>query len=160
MSGMTQRELENYLIEQQASLYRLAYSCLHDREDALDAVQSAVCKALEKRPGLRDASAVRAWTTRILWNCCTDLLRQRQRTVPLEAAETTGCEDPPPEDDSLGQRVEALAPELRTVIRLRFYQELTLQEIAEVTGCPLSTVKTRLYTALKRLRVSMEGAIL
>ena len=80
--------------------------------------------------------------------------------MPLEAAETVGCEDPPPEDDSLGQRVEALPPELRTVIRLRFYQELTLREIAEVTGCPLSTVKTRLYTALKRLRVSIEGAIL
>ena len=56
--------------------------------------------------------------------------------------------------------MEALAPELRTVIHLRFYQELTLREIAEVTGCPLSTVKTRLYTALKRLLVSMEGAIL
>ena len=65
-------------------------------------------------------------------------------------------EDPLP-DDTLARRVEALPPEFRAVIRLRFYEELPLKEIGDVLNCPLSTVKTRLYTGLKKLRVSLEG---
>ena len=53
--------------------------------------------------------------------------------------------------------MDALPPEVSTVIRLRFYEELSLKEISAVTGAPLSTVKTRLYTGLKKLRVSLEG---
>ena len=50
-----------------------------------------------------------------------------------------------------------LSLELQTVIKLRFYEELSLREISEATGWNLNTVKTRLYTALKKLRVSLEG---
>ena len=56
------------------------------------------------------------------------------------------------------QAVEALPPEMGAVIRLRFYEELTLKEIGEVTGQNINTVKSRLYAGLKRLRVAMEGA--
>lgn len=54
--------------------------------------------------------------------------------------------------------MEALPPEIATIVRLRFYEELSLKEISEVTGWNLSTVKTRLYTGLRKLRISMEGA--
>ena len=47
---------------------------------------------------------------------------------------------------------------MSTIIKLRFYEELSLKEISDITGCNLNTVKTRLYTGLKKLRVSMEGA--
>ena len=57
----------------------------------------------------------------------------------------------------LAERVNALPPEIQTIIKLRFYEELSLKEISAVTGWNLSTVKTRLYTGLKKLRVSMEG---
>ena len=53
--------------------------------------------------------------------------------------------------------MEELSLELQTVIKLRFYEELSLREISEATGWNLNTVKTRLYTALKKLRVSLEG---
>ena len=62
-----------------------------------------------------------------------------------------------PADELLQRRVEELPLELQTVIRLRFYEELSLREISEATGWNLNTVKTRLYTALKKLRVSLEG---
>ena len=66
-------------------------------------------------------------------------------------------EDPLPADELLQRRVEELSLELQTVIKLRFYEELSLREISEATGWNLNTVKTRLYTALKKLRVSLEG---
>ena len=183
--------LTDYFTREQARFYRLAYSYLKNREEALDAVhitvnknaipfdpekpfvtsgirvgtpaldavQTAVCRAWERQDSLRDPSALHTWFCRILVNACTDLLRQRGRVtyVPLEDLEEGGYEDPLPADDSLAARVDALPPEVATVIRLRFYEELSLKEISAVTGAPLSTVKTRLYTGLKKLRVSLEG---
>ena len=159
MAHISESELTAYLVEDQARFYRLAYSYLHNREEALDAVQTAVCKALEKQDGLRDAGVIRTWFTRILVNACMDQLRQRKRVtlVPPEALDAGSYEDPLPEDGSLARRVDALPPEVATIVKLRFYEDLSLKEISDVTGVSLSTVKTRLYTGLKKLRVSLEG---
>ena len=159
MSHIPEKQLTDYLVEDQARFYRLAYSYLHDREEALDAVQTAVCKALEKQDSLRDAGAMRTWFYRILVNVCTDVLRQRKLVtfVPPEALDAGSYEDPLPEDGSLAKRVDALPPEVSAIIRLRFYEEQSLAEISRILDCPLSTVKTRLYTGLKKLRVQMEG---
>ena len=159
MSHIPEKQLTDYLVEDQARFYRLAYSYLHDREEALDAVQTAVCKALEKQDSLRDAGAMRTWFDRILVNVCTDTLRQRKRVtlVPPEALDAGSYEDPLPEDGSLAKRVDALPPEVSAIIRLRFYEEQSLAEISRILDCPLSTVKTRFYTGLKKLRIQMEG---
>ena len=157
---MTKEEtLTSFLIETQARSYRLAYSVLHNRDESLDAVQTAVCRALEHQDSLRDPGAVKTWFTRILMNACNDLLRQRSRVVPFpENGEEPFGEDPEPSDETLARRVDALPREMGTVIKLRFYEELTLKEIGEVTGQNLNTVKSRLYAGLKKLRVAMEGA--
>jgi len=155
-------QLEAYLIEGQARFYRLAYSYLQDKEDSLDAVQTAVCRALERRDSLREAGAMRTWFTRILINVCMDLLRQRKRValVSSEALDKGSYEDPLPEDGALSQRVDILPPEVQTVVKLRFYEDFTLQEISDATGWNLNTVKSRLYAGLKKLRVSLEGVTL
>ena len=151
--------LTSYLITEQARFYRLAYSYLKNREEALDAVQTAVCRAWEQQDRLREPEAVRTWFYRILIHVCTDMLRQRKRVtfVPPDALDAGSYEDSLPLDGDLATRVDALPPEIATIIRLRFYEELSLKEISAATGAPLSTVKTRLYAGLKKLRVSMEG---
>lgn len=155
-------QLEAYLIDGQTRFYRLAYSYLQNREDSLDAVQTAVCKALERRDSLRSAAALRSWFTRILLNVCMDILHQRQKVafVPEEDLDTGSYEDPLPEDDTLSCRVDILPPEVQTVVKLRFYEDFTLQEISDATGWNLNTVKSRLYAGLKKLRVSLEGVTL
>ncbi len=157
MDVTKEEKLTEFLIGTQTRSYRLAYSVLQNREDALDAVQTAVCRALERRDSLRDPGAVKTWFTRILLNACQDILRRRARVVPFPEEEP-GQEDPEPPDDSLSRQVDALPREVGTVIKLRFYEELTLKEIGEITGQNLSTVKSRLYAGLKKLRVAMEGA--
>ena len=159
MASLKEERLESYLTGGQAGFYRLAYSYLQNWEEALDAVQTAVCRALEHQDSLRDPGAVKTWFTRILMNACNDLLRQRSRVVPFpENGEEPFGEDPEPSDETLARRVDALPREMGTVIKLRFYEELTLKEIGEVTGQNVNTVKSRLYAGLKRLRVAMEGA--
>jgi len=156
---MTEDALETYLIENQERLYRAAYGYLRNREDALDAVQSAACAALEKRRSLRNPDALGTWVRRILHNACMDLLRRRGRETPLTEGEQLYAAPPSPPEDSLEEELSRLSPEIQAVLRLRFYEDLPLREIAAVTGANLSTVKTRLYTGLKKLRIELEGAI-
>jgi RNA polymerase sigma-70 factor (ECF subfamily) len=155
---MQEQVLTQFLIENQAYLYRMAYSYLKHPEDAMDAVQSTACRALEQSHTLRNPSAVRPWVTRILLNICKNTLRQQKKLVYLPDEQLDlGGYTMPDFDDSLTRQVEALPFDQRAIVQLRFYNELTLQEISEVTGYPLSTVKTKLYTALKRLKVNMKG---
>ena len=158
MSTSGESALTAYLVAEQARFYRLAYSYLRHPEDAMDAVQTAVCRALERQDSLRDPAQLRSWFYHILMNVCLDALRQRGRTLPLSEWEEAGREDPSPPDESLARQVEALPEAVSTVIKLRFYEELSLKEIGAVTGANLSTVKSRLYAGLKKLRISMEGA--
>ncbi|MEG1658560.1 MAG: RNA polymerase sigma factor [Oscillibacter sp.] len=160
MANNKEELLSQYLVDNQVRFYRLAVSYLHNREEALDAVQTAVCHALEKQDSLRQIDAMAAWFSRILVNTCTDTLRRRKRLVFLapEDLDAGSYEDPLPEDGSLYARVDALPPEIQTIVKLRFYEELSLKEISEVTGWNVSTVKTRLYSGLRKLRVSLEGA--
>ena len=139
-----EKQLTDYLVTDQARFYRLAYSYLKNREEALDAVQTAVCRALEKQGELKEPEALRAWFYHILVHVCMDVLRSRKRVtlIPPEALDAGSYEDPLPSDGTLAQRV---------------YEDLSLKEISTVTGWNLNTVKTRLYTGLKKLRISMEG---
>jgi len=156
-SNRKESGLVSYLLENQTRFYRLAFSYLGHREDALDAVQTAVCRALEKQNELKNEDALKTWFYRILVNTCTDQLRRRKRVVvvPPEALDEGSYDDPLPDDDLTG-KIAALPPEIQTVVRLRFFEELSLQEIAAVTGWNENTVKTRLYGGLKKLRVSLE----
>lgn len=155
---MTKEEaLTQYLVKNQAGFYRLAYSVLKDPDEAMDAVQTAVCRALEKQDSLRNIGAIRTWFYRILMNTCTDALRQRMRVVPFPEDWEPAEKAPEPADDTLTRRVDALPQEIGTIIKLRFYEEMTLNEISQITGQKLSTVKSRLYAGLKKLRIAMEG---
>lgn len=158
MASMHEQTLTQFLLDNQALLYRMAFSYLKNQEDALDAVQTTACKVLENQSQLRSADAVRSWVLRILVRTCLDQLKQRKKLVYLPDEELDqGSYEPDLPDDSLAKRVDALPENLQTVIKLRFYGELRLQEISDVTGWNLNTVKSRLYAGLKQLRVSMEG---
>lgn len=158
MSTSEESALTAYLVAEQARFYRLAYSYLRNPEDAMDAVQTAVCRALERQDSLRDPAQLRSWFYHILVNVCLDALRQRGKYLPLSEWEESGQEDPFPADEDLARQVNALPAAVSTVIKLRFYEELSLKEIGAVTGSNLNTVKSRLYAGLKKLRISMEGA--
>ena len=146
VSHILEKQLTDYLVTDQARFYRLAYSYLKNREE-------------EKQGELKEPEALRAWFYHILVHVCMDVLRSRKRVtlIPPEALDAGSYEDPLPSDGTLAQRVDALPPEVGTIIKLRFYEDLSLKEISTVTGWNLNTVKTRLYTGLKKLRISMEG---
>lgn len=147
-------DVVQYIVSNQEQFYRIAYSYMRCREDALDVVQNAICKALEHRNTLRNPGAVKSWFYRILVNEALSMLRTAKRETPLEEQmmEKMIYVEPAYEQDQQAYALVTRLPEpQRTVIILRYYEEMTLSEIAEITGANLNTVKSRLYSALEKL---------
>lgn len=152
------QQLITYIVDNQEKFYRLAYSYVHDREEAMDVVQNAIVKALEKHEGIREASAIKTWFYRVLVNESLNNLSRKKREVNWEPEEFLDipAEELSHPDDDLYEQIDRLPSNIKTVIMLRFYEDLTLEEIAKVTGKSLSTVKYRLYAGLKKLRVFLK----
>ena len=141
--------------------YRLARAILLDDGEAEDAVQEASLAAWRRQGTLRDPARFDAWFERILVNQCRDQLRRRKRTVQL-AAPPIGFEaaaDPidTGADAELDQAIGALDADHRIVVVMRYWQDRTVEDIADRLGIPTGTVKSRLHHALKRVRAHLEG---
>ncbi len=144
-----------YIVQNQEQFYRVAYSYVRSRDDALDVVQNAVCKALEHVYTLRNPGAVKSWFYRILVNEALNVLRGFKQEAPLEEhmmEKMTYVEPAFDQDQQAYELVTRLPEAQKTVVILRYYEEMTLEEIAEITGANLSTVKYRLYSALGKLK--------
>jgi RNA polymerase sigma-70 factor (ECF subfamily) len=144
--------------------YRLAWAILGNDEDAADALQDALTTAWQQRKTLRDESRLEAWLHRILINKCRDRLRARARTRdrvhPIELVMLPSVSDgsrAAAERDELGRALEALNPDQRIVVILRFWADLTIEAIAQRLGVPVGTVKSRLHNSLKTLRSTLEA---
>ena len=144
-----------------AQSYRLALAILLDERDAEEAVQEASLHAWRRQSSLQQIDRFDAWFERILVNQCRDQLRRRGRSVRLAPA---GAEiDRPaarPEtgtDADLERALAALDLDHRTVIVMRYWQDRTVDDIAARIGIPSGTVKSRLHTALRSIRASLEA---
>lgn len=144
-----------HITENQEKLYRLAFSYVRNQEDALDVVQNAICKALDNYEALKNENAVNTWFYRILVNESLSFIRQRkEELLPDEnkALEIPYYEKEYDKEDSLYDQISHLEEDLQHIIKLRFFEELSLKEISDVMGLNLNTVKAKLYRGLKRLK--------
>lgn len=161
-------------------VWRLAYQILRDREEAWDVAQEAFVRAYQSLPSFRGQSAFYTWVFRIVVNLATDRQRQRgtrarafggepvpeeewARTVPDPAAGPELEAARAQERERMGQALDSLPLNDRTIIMLSDIQGLTYREIAEVLGIPMGTVMSRLHNARKRLRALLGpllGAVL
>jgi RNA polymerase sigma-70 factor (ECF subfamily) len=155
-------------------IYALAYRQIGREEDARDVCQDTFLRAYRALNGFRGQAKFSSWLYRIALNLCRDWMRRERRTPVVQAPEDMDVMDlaaarEPSETivDRGGrhdltravERAMALLPEeQRTAIILKEYQGLTFQEIADLLGCPLSTVKTRLYQGLTVLRRELARA--
>ena len=149
-------------------IYALAYRTIGREEDARDVCQETFLRAFRALPGFRGQAKFSSWLYRIALNLCRDWVRRERRTPVVQAPEDVdlmelaaarepaeSIEDRIARND-LSRAVEramaVLPDEQRAAIVLKEYHGLTFQEIADLVGCPLSTVKTRLYQGLTVLR--------
>jgi RNA polymerase sigma-70 factor (ECF subfamily) len=148
------QQLTDFILAGQTDFYRLAYSYVKNQDAALDVVQESIVRALSKVSALRQPSSMKAWFYRILLNESMNYYRHNSRLVCLDAAFSQQAA--PIRDEAarldLYAAIERLTPNEQAVVRLRFFQDMTLEEISKATGTNLNTVKSRLYKALNKLR--------
>jgi RNA polymerase sigma-70 factor, ECF subfamily len=149
-------------------IYALAYRTIGREQDARDVCQETFLRAFRALPGFRGQAKFSSWLYRIALNLCRDWVRRERRTPVIEAPadvdliELAAAAEPSESIEQLVARrdeirvveraMARLPEEQRTTIILKEYHGLTFREIADLVGCPLSTVKTRLYQGLTVLR--------
>jgi RNA polymerase sigma-70 factor (ECF subfamily) len=153
-------------------IYALAYRVIGREEEARDVCQEAFLRAFRALPGFKGQAKFSSWLYRITLNLCRDWIRRQRRNptsqIPedMEAGELAADSGPVESIEDLVARRELsaaveeamtlLPEEQRTAIILKEYHGMTFQEIADLQGCPLSTVKTRLYQGLSVLRRQLQ----
>lgn len=153
-------------------IFALCFGMLKREDEAKDATQEAFIAAYKNLDRFRGEAKVSSWLHRIAVNqCLTRKRRDKTRSesffddsdAAVEKVFTAPARQTPSKLTEKNERlhavrqaVHALPAELKQVVIMKEFEEMTFQEISEAMDMPLSTVKSRLYTALKQLRMKLE----
>ncbi|MBU3078112.1 RNA polymerase sigma factor [Sphingomonas quercus] len=136
----------------------------HLVEEALNDTMMVVWHRLD---GFNGASKLSTWIFAIAYR--TAMKAARRQDVPIEdpAAATRESADPLPDEGvgkariqrALAEAMAGLSPDHRLVVDLTYFHDMGYREIAEIMGCPVDTVKTRMFYARRRLRGALAGEL-
>ena len=161
----------------QDKLYHMAYRMLNNRQEAEDVVQEAFLRVYNNLERYDENMKFSTWIYRIATNLCIDRLRKRKPSYSLDAEsnEFEGLDgysmipsdNRTPESETLlsetqsiiHQAMATLPPKYKTVMVLRYLHELSLQEIGDALGMPVTTVKTRVHRGREFLRKKLERTL-
>lgn len=154
MQSKKLQQVEAQVLASYQSLYRLAFTYVKNPDDAMDIVQESACRAIHGASEVHSPDAIGSWLRRIVINTALDLLRSRGWETASDNLPEFGQEDRYPDIDIL-RALDVLAPRERTVVVLRFFEDQKLQDIADIMGENVNTIKTILYRSLKRLKMEL-----
>ena len=145
--------------------FAIAFRILRDVERAQDAVQQAFLLAWRELPRLRDPERFEIWLHRLLVNACYEEYRRyrrwstRVRALPIVGPAAPDAFVSVDHRDALERAFARLSMEQRSVVVLHHHAGMPLASIAEVTGVPLGTVKSRLFHATRILREALTSDV-
>ena len=137
------------------SIYRMAYMYMKNQADSLDIVQEVAYRAFKNRSSLKELNYFKTWILKITINASIDLLRKKQKVVELPFTRELGTQQTEDKysDLLLNELLHALDEDEKKLIYLKYYQEYTFQEISEIVDSPISTVKSKIYRTLEKIRL-------
>lgn len=149
-------KLKLYITNNLDKLYRLAFSYAKNEHDAEDIVNESVKRALDAIYQLEKEEFLGTWMYRIVINTASSYMKMKSKLIYIdEVIENTLVKEDKYQDTDLYNMVMKLDSKYRIVIVLRFYEDMAIDKIAEALNENVSTVKTRLYKALKLLKIEM-----
>jgi RNA polymerase sigma-70 factor (sigma-E family) len=158
-------EFAAFVRARQHALVRFGYLLTGDRMSGEDLAQTALAKLYLKWDTIRRAEAVEAWVRRVMVNEHATWWRRawrRRERVDFDAAHadhhpaSDPTTDPAAADGDLWRQVLTLPPRQRAAIALRYYEDLSEAQTAEILGCSVGTVKSQTHRALASLRTRLE----
>ncbi len=152
-----EKTIKQYIVDNKEALYRFAYTYVHNEDDALDVVHDAICKSLTNINTLKDTDSIKPWIYRIVANCAIDNIRKNKKYVissdDLEVDDLVDYDKY--EDIDLQRALDQLPEKYRTIIVLRYFEDMKIGDIAQILDENENTIKTRLYNALAKLKISI-----
>lgn len=146
--------------EHSQSIIRLCYLYLKDLPLAEDATQETFIKAYRKLSLFKNKSSINTWLTSIAINTCKNIMRQKRVGEALSLDEACEIKATVTTDKdtsiTLSDAVKHLPIDLRTVILLKYYRDLTIKDIAKITKTPETTVNYRLLKAKELLKDTLK----
>ncbi|WP_211745522.1 sigma-70 family RNA polymerase sigma factor [Paenibacillus sp. Marseille-Q4541] len=141
-------------------VYKTAYYILNNEQDALDAAQEALIRIYTKINSYEEKAQFKTWVQRIVTNICIDKFRRTKPTVSIDEHEMVFEDRQDVEHEvmltyvsqDVQEAISQLPEHHRTVIVLRYLQELSYNEIADCLDLPLNTVKSYLFRARQQLQ--------
>ncbi|KMW16082.1 hypothetical protein HMPREF9470_04520 [[Clostridium] citroniae WAL-19142] len=149
-------DTERILTDNYEKYYRLAYSYMRNEDDALDVVQESAYRAIRDCGKVKNKDYLSTWIYRIVVNTALDLLRKKKKETLTEELPEIPVEDQYQETE-LRTILNQLDHKSKSIIILRYFEDLKLEDIADILGDNLNTVKARLYRSLKKLRLNLEA---
>lgn len=147
---------EQIYLEYKDNILKISMMYLKDYYLAEDAAQETFCRVLDKLHTLKDVTNIKPWITKIAVNICKDNLKKKSHTeIVTDYVNLNSAVNVAEKLDSritVFQALHTLPIELREVIILYYYQELTQKEIAKILKVPETTVAYRLRTAKSKLK--------
>lgn len=147
--------IEEIILNNYNKYYRLALSYVHNAADAGDIVQNGAYNAIRRSDSLKDIKYAETWIYRIMLNECFMVCR-RPEVISYEALEE-GKTDIEVKWDTyadvdLLRALDGLNESDRAVVILKYFEDRTLEEISDILGENVNTIKSRLYRCMKKLK--------
>jgi RNA polymerase sigma-70 factor (ECF subfamily) len=159
---MQQSQFKNMILIHKDAMYRLALRMLRNEEDAQDIVQDSLIKLWNKRKVLEDIRSYKSFALTIIRNACIDLIRKRKpETNQQENLEYRDGINPEKQLDISDQLklakqiINQLNQQQRELIQLRDMEELSYEEISEITGLTINTIRVNISRGRKEIRQKM-----
>lgn len=158
-----EEEFDELMQRHEALVYRIAYSCTRSPDDALDVAQNVFLKAFQKLSSFRGESSFKSWIGRIAHNESLNWIRKHRREtllaeLPEQAAQGRTTQERRlalrEQRDLLESSLERLNPRYRLTLALRYFEGLSLREIAETQDCSIGMVKITIFRSLRQLRAA------
>ncbi len=152
---LSREQAEQVIVRQSDTVYKLAFAQLRNRSDADDVYQEVFLRYVKKAPAFESAEHERAWFLRVTLNCCKRLWSSpwRRHSVPLEESIQVDT----PEDHYLAEELKKLPKKYGAVLHLFYWEDMTVEEIAELLGLRPGTVRSRLSRGREKLRDNLKG---
>lgn len=147
-------KVEEEIVKSYESFYRLAFTYVRNKEDALDIVQESICKALKNAYKIKQEDYIKTWISRIVIHTAFDYLKKQNKECSIDEIIEEGKEDNDTNLD-LYQALDKLKDKEKTVILLKYFEGYKLEEIAEILQENTNTIKSMLYRSIKKLKLQI-----
>lgn len=142
------------------SLFNIAYGYLKNKEDCADVIQTVFLKVLDKNINFKTHEDIKYYLIRITINCCLDLLKSAYKQKVVLNNEVIMSYNNSINESSLNDDlvacIDSLDSKYRTIIILRYYDNMSINEIAQTLGINVNAVKKRIERAKKMIKTLME----